>query len=130
MDFRVGKIGTSIISMENQETVSIGNAIVDEKRGYALRSRSEHRRLAGRWGELYRLLTNFNFLEDKCKFLSTGSQEDADKQILNGRLSMSLNSIHSAKKLFQCLHSFFSRCSAHLASSAHSVYPHECLKEC
>jgi WD40 repeat protein len=38
-----------------------------EKQEYALRTLAEHRCLAGRWNDLYKLLTNFDYLEDKCQ---------------------------------------------------------------
>lgn len=56
--------------MTEIKTVTVGNQIQKEKREYALRTLPEHRRLAGRWEDLYKLLTNFEFLEDKCSYLS------------------------------------------------------------
>ena len=56
--------------MKNQKSISTDISLELEKREYALRTLPEHRRLAGRWDDLYRLLTNFDFLEDKCRFLS------------------------------------------------------------
>jgi hypothetical protein len=56
--------------MNTQSANSTGSLLEQEKREYAFRTLPEHRRLAGRWVDLYKLLTNFDFLEDKCRFLS------------------------------------------------------------
>ena len=56
--------------MNNQDKISNIDLFEREKHEYALRTLPEHRRLAGRWDDLYRLLTNFDFLEDKCRVLS------------------------------------------------------------
>lgn len=55
--------------MNIPDTISNMDLRERERREYALRTLPEHRRLAGRWDDLYKLLTNFHFLEDKCRFL-------------------------------------------------------------
>jgi WD40 repeat protein len=66
--------------MTDPSADSASEQLQREKREYALRTLPEHRRLAGRWEDLYKLLTNFDFLEDKCKFLSVYDL-DVDYQI-------------------------------------------------
>jgi hypothetical protein len=69
--------------MKNQGAISTDDLLKKEKREYALRTLPEHHRLTGRWEDFYKLLTNFDFLEDKCKFLSVYDLE-ADYRLASG----------------------------------------------
>lgn len=61
--------------MTDQNDDSARSQFHKEKREYALRTLPEHRRLAGRWDELFALLTNFKYIEDKIALLSTNELE-------------------------------------------------------